>query len=249
MRAVISFLTRIPAGSTDIEDAARHAYLFPVVGILIGLIASLIGYGSINLFSNEIGAFFTILSIYFMTGLVHLDGLSDFSDGIMASGSKKEKISAMKDVAVGIGGIFSVVFVLLTSFYTISHLGEMTLNTAIQKDISWYQFSCALIMSEVSAKLSMNTCIVMGREMPDGLGQLFIMRSTKKKYIAAVTLSVLVGIILTRSYFVVVLTGVIIAVVVVKLAHKNFGGINGDVMGASNEISRTVTLLVWAVVY
>ena len=249
MKAVLSFLTRIPAKSTSIEDAARHQYLFPVVGILIGVIASITGIFSMRFFSREIGALITILSIYSVTGLIHLDGLSDFSDGLMASGSKQEKISAMKDVSTGIGGIFSVVFVLLTLFFVISNLGEIVTTVGVHENIFMYQFGCAVIMSEVSAKLSMNTCIFLGRQMSDGIGSLFISNSTFKKYCVAVALSILVGIILTGFYFIVVLTGVATAIVVVRLAHKNFGGVNGDALGASNEVSRILTLLIWMVIY
>ena len=248
MKAVLSFLTRIPVKSTDIEDAARHQYLFPLVGIIIGVIASLTGIVSMRFFSREIGALFTVLSIYSVTGLIHLDGLSDFSDGLMASGNYREKISAMKDVSIGIGGIFSVVFVLLTSFFEIKNLGEMV-TAGMHENIFMYQFGCAVIMSEVSAKLSMDTCIVMGREMSDGIGSLFIKHSTVRNYCVAVILSVLVGIVMTGFYFIVVLAGVATAGVVVKLAHKNFGGVNGDAIGASNEISRTLTLLMWMVIY
>jgi adenosylcobinamide-GDP ribazoletransferase len=249
MKNVLSFLTRIPIKSTDIEDAAYNQYLFPLVGMIIGFIASITGIISMRFFSKEIGALFTILSIYFVTGLIHLDGLSDFSDGLMASGSKQKKISAMKDVSIGIGGIFSVVFVLLTSFFVISDLGEMVTTAGRHEYIFMYQFGCVVIMSEVSAKLSMNTCIVLGREMSDGIGSLFINNSTVRKYCVAVALSVLVGIVLTGFYFIVVLTGLATAIVVVNIAHKNFGSVNGDALGASNEISRTVTLLIWMVIY
>lgn len=249
MRAVLSFLTRIPVKSTDIEDAAKQAYLFPVTGVIIGLITYIVGYGSFRIFPAEVGALFTILSLYLVTGLVHLDGLSDFSDGIMASGSRQQKISAMKDVKVGIGGIFSTIFVLMTSFYVISYLGEIESGkTVLGHTVSSYGFGCALVTSEVSAKLSMNTCIMMGREIPGGVGSLFIKHATILHYGAAWVISTFVGVVLVQLYFLVVYTGVIVAVVTVQVAHKNFGGVNGDVIGASNEISRVVTLLVWAVV-
>ncbi len=249
MKAVLSFLTRIPVKSTNIEDAARHQYLFPVVGIIIGFLASITGIVSMRFFSREIGALFTVLSIYSFTGLIHLDGLSDFSDGLMASGSKQLKISAMKDVSTGIGGVFSVVFVLLTLFFVISEIGEIVTTADMHEDIFMYQFGCAVIMSEVSAKLSMNTCIFLGIKMSDGIGSLFISNSTFKKYCVAVALSFLVGIILTGFYFIVVLTGVATALAVVNLAHKNFGGVNGDAIGTCNEVSRILTLLIWMVIY
>jgi adenosylcobinamide-GDP ribazoletransferase len=249
MRAVLSFLTRIPVGSTDIEDAARHAYVFPVAGVLIGLIGYLVGCGVFRFFPREVGALFTVLSLYTVTGLVHLDGLSDFSDGVMASGTTQQKISAMKDVKVGIGGIFSVVFVLLTLFCVINQLGGSESGKAIIRGtIPLYSLGRALITSEVSAKLSMNTCIFIGRKMSDGIGSLFIEYSTSSGYVTAVLLALVAGVVVAGLYVIVVATGVLIAVVMVKVAHAHFGGVNGDVIGASNEISRVATLVIWTVV-
>ncbi len=248
MRAVLSFLTRIPVGSTDIEDAARRAYLFPVVGVLIGLISYIAGCGSFRFFSREVGALLTVLSIYSVTGLMHLDGLSDFSDGIMASGTTQQKISAMKDVKVGIGGIFSVCFVFLTLFCVINQLGGLESgNPMTWGPVPMYQLGRALITSEVSAKLSMNTCIFMGRKMQDGIGSLFIGYSTSVSYVTAVLLAITAGLAVAGLYSIVVATGVLIAVVIVRIAHTHFGGVNGDALGASNEISRAVVLVIWTV--
>ena len=248
MKAVLSFLTRIPVGSTDIEDAARHAYLFPVVGVLIGLIGYIVGCGLFKFLPREIGSLLTVLSLYSITGLVHLDGLSDFSDGIMASGTTQQKISAMKDVNIGIGGIFSVVLVLLTLFCAINQLGLESEKAMTRGTIPMYQLGRALITSEVSAKLSMNTCIFMGKKMSDGIGSLFIEHSTSSAYVTAVLLALVAGVVVAGSYVIIVATGVLIAVVMVKIAHTHFGGVNGDVIGASNEISRIVALVIWTVV-
>lgn len=249
MRAVISFLTKIPTKSADIYDVAKQTYLFPVVGFIIGLMVYLVGYTSFRFLPREVGAIIITLSIYVVTGLIHLDGLADFSDGIMASGDRQKKILVMKDVKIGVGGIFSTVFILLITFYSISLLGMVeTSKNIFGYNMPMYEFGCALVISEVSAKLSMNTCLVVGRKMSSGIGSIFILHSTLTKYVIACLISTLIGILLTGFYFVIVYTGVVTALLIVGLAHKNFGGVNGDVIGASNEIARVATLLVWLVV-
>ena len=238
MKELFSFLTRVPTKSKDLEIAAKHAYLFPLIGLIIGLMVYAVGYASFTFLPNEIGALITTLSIYSITGLVHLDGLSDFSDGIMASGDRERKFSAMKDAKIGVAGIFSIVFILLITVYSISVLGKLLM----------YQLGCALIISETSAKLSMNTCIALGKKTVDGIGSIFIQRSTWSKYSIAFAISTLIGLIVARSYFIVVYVGIVVSFIVVKIAHKNFGAVNGDAIGASNEIARAATLLVWAVI-
>ena len=36
--SVFSFLTIIPTGSSDLQSVAKHMYLFPIIGITIGLL-------------------------------------------------------------------------------------------------------------------------------------------------------------------------------------------------------------------
>lgn len=62
MKELFSFLTRVPTKSKDLEIAAKHAYLFPLIGLIIGLMAYAVGYFSFTLLPNEIGASITTLS-------------------------------------------------------------------------------------------------------------------------------------------------------------------------------------------
>jgi adenosylcobinamide-GDP ribazoletransferase len=239
MLDLISFLTQIPVKKeVNIEEVAAKSYLFPLVALLIGVLIAAAAFLSFRVFGTapEIAALLTLLSIYLITGLMHLDGLADFFDGVMAGGSRRAKIKAMKDEKIGIAGLFSTIFVLLLLFFCIKLICSGP-----------YDFARIVITAEVSAKLSMNTCmfIAKGRNGGKGMGDLFIRSITGSKYAAALIFSLLVSLILTAS-FPGVLTGVIVAVLVSCVARNNFGRVSGDVMGASNELARCVTLLVLA---
>jgi adenosylcobinamide-GDP ribazoletransferase len=43
--SIFSFLTIIPTGSANLETVAKYMYLFPIVGIAIGLLVGSIGFG------------------------------------------------------------------------------------------------------------------------------------------------------------------------------------------------------------
>ncbi len=120
---LISFLTQIPVRrkETKIEAVAVRSYLFPLVALLIGLPVAVVAFVSFGFLgaAPEIAALLTLLSIYLVTGLMHLDGLADFFDGIMASGDRSEKRRVMKDEKIGIAGLFATVFVILLSFFAI----------------------------------------------------------------------------------------------------------------------------------
>jgi len=255
MLDLISFLTQIPVRKDiKIEEVAAKSYLFPFVALLIGALVSAIAFLPFGflLLPDEIAVLLTLLSIYLVTGLMHLDGLADFFDGVMASGNRREKRIAMKDEKIGIAGLFAAIFVILLSLFAIESVcadfTEATFNFGLD---TFYYFASVFIIAEVSAKLSMNTCMLLGKgfDVNKGMGALFIRSVTKSKYVGALLSSVLISLIFTGSFrFFIVFTGIVVAFFISYVAKKEFGAVSGDVIGASNEIARCVTLLVFVIV-
>lgn len=252
MLDIISFLTQIPVRKeVRIEKVAAKSYLFPFVALLIGGLISGMAFLSFGflLLPAEIAALLTLLSIYLITGLMHLDGLADFFDGVMAGGSRREKIKAMKDEKIGISGLFAAIVILLLNLFCIKTICSGT---------TVHDFARVFIIAEVSAKLSMNTCMFFGKGfkegirggMGEGMGDSFIRSVTNSKYAVALLSSILISFIFTKASFLFlsVLTGIIVAVFMSYVAKNNFGMVSGDVMGASNELARCVTLLVFVLV-
>ena len=120
LRNGFGFLSTIPVGITmeGIENLMKHIYLFPVVGAVIGIILALIviALTSLTIFPPIMVSLFVIISIYYFTGFNHIDGLADFGDGIAAHGTKEKKIAAMRDTAVGTGGIVFCMIAILGRF-------------------------------------------------------------------------------------------------------------------------------------
>lgn len=245
MKSVLSFLTRLPLGHGDIRKAAGQQHLFPLVGVLIALIAYLVGCVSLLCFPLEIAALLIILSLYAVVGLLHLDGLADFSDGVMAGGDNKRKVAAMKDTKTGIAGIFSVLFILLFTFFCLREIALINVKGKfLGYAIPFYWLISSLILSEISAKLSMNTCIFFGEKIHDGIGATFIARSSPIRYAIAFSLAIILSLVFAFFYFWVILVGVLVGIIIVMVANRNFGGISGDSLGAANEIARVATLIV-----
>lgn len=251
MRDLISFLTQLPVGKRDIkiEVITARSFLFPVVGLMIGLLVAIVAFSTFGYarVPPNIAALLTLLALYLLTGLIHLDGLADFFDGLMAPGSKLEKVKAMKDRNLGTAGMFATLVLLLLSLGAIERIG-MDLTPPASFD-SFYPFASVFVIAEISAKLSMNTCMLLGRSTSghEGLGYRFIHAFSPRKYLAALLLAFLIAFLVTFSVrFLTVLTGVIVAFIVSSIARKKLGLISGDIMGASNELARCATLLLYA---
>jgi len=251
MLDIISFLTQIPIRKeVKLEEVAAKTYLFPFAAVLIGLLVSVVAFVSFRFLATGIASLLTLLALYLISGLIHLDGVADFFDGIMARGSRSEKRKAMKDVKIGIAGLFAVIFVLLASLFAIETVCATTFNFDF---CAFYTFASVFIIAEVSAKLSMNTCMIVGKgfEGVGGMGTLFIRSSTRSRYVVALLSSAFIALMCTiftdPFRFFIVFTGIVVAFVVVWIAKNKFGAVSGDVIGASNELARCVTLLILAI--
>ncbi|MGC9443984.1 MAG: adenosylcobinamide-GDP ribazoletransferase [Candidatus Methanospirareceae archaeon] len=258
MLDLISFLTQIPIKkAVRIDSVIEQSYLFPFVAALIGLVVAGIAFITFGALAAtaELAAVLTVLALYLLTGLLHLDGLADFFDGLMTPGTVEDKRRAMKDNQLGIGGLFAVLAVLLVSIFAIAVIGARISGTVFDHPLaSYYALAGLFVVTEVSAKLSMLTCMALGRSRGfvtvEGLGALFVRALTPQKYLAALISAVIIAIIFVTSVWcVMVLTGIVVAVVVAQVARLKFGAVSGDVLGTANELARCVTLFLWALLW
>jgi adenosylcobinamide-GDP ribazoletransferase len=232
LRAGIGFLTTIPVG-IDVEGIQKlslHAYVFPIVGAIIGLLVGCIGF-MLHFLSDYLFSALLIAVLYTVTGLNHLDGLMDFGDALLTHGSVEEKIRAMHDPSVGVGGIVFCMVSILILFSAIA---------ALQPNILF-----SLLAAEICAKQSMVTAAMFGRSMHQGLGSIFVNNVTLRDFLIGLAFSMMACWLALGIGGVIALCAALSsALMVVGVAHHNFGGVSGDVLGATNEIGRIVALVV-----
>lgn len=249
--ALIGLLTRIrlTRKDLDLQAAASQQHLLPVIGLLVGLIASLtiialdFVLGSANAMVS--GALLVAL-LYGVTGIIHTEGLADFADGIMAHGSPKRKREIMKDPHVGVAAVMAVVLFLIVSFALATQMCGSAGREVELWPLPWaVPFLLGMVASEVGGKLAMNTAMLLGPSSHDGMGSLFVQNAGQRRFLAACGIA-LIGCFLVVGWLaVIVLTGVLAGGALTAIARKHLGGVSGDVFGAVNEIGRGATLLVW----
>ncbi len=250
IRDHISFFTKIPTGKRGgLEKIANTQYLFPILGLIIGLIVYLAGLGlSYTSLSSDLMAVFLVVFLYLVTGIIHLDGVSDFFDGLVSSGDVEDRVRVMKDPDLGMGGALASFLVILILFAEFKYLFStgMVFEPLV---FSWFNFGVplgslfvGLVIGEVSAKLGMITCIFFSDPLDEGMGKFFLDRISISDFLLGLVFSVLVfG--LLGSFFVVVLVCQLVPLVLIQISTRNFGGVNGDVIGASNELTRITAIL------
>ncbi|VVB85034.1 Adenosylcobinamide-GDP ribazoletransferase [uncultured archaeon] len=237
LRSGFGFLTTIPVGISmeGIERLMKHLYLFPVIGAVLGIILAVIAYISSVIFPQILVSFVIILSIYYLTGFNHIDGLADFGDGIAAHGTREEKIKAMRDTAVGTGGLI---------FCMLAIIGIFAALFSIQESNAVF-LPFALIAAETCAKQSMVTVAAFGRKIHKGFGAMTVDNAKLSDFTAGMVFSGAVCFLFLGAPGVeILIISQLAALFVLHTANRHFGGVSGDVVGASNEVGRLAALLV-----
>ncbi|MGQ0795303.1 MAG: adenosylcobinamide-GDP ribazoletransferase [Nitrosopumilaceae archaeon] len=233
---IISFLTILPsAKNVELDAVAKNMYLFPIAGAIIGLIIGTAGFGLSAFVDPFIVGLLLTGSLVIITGIHHTDALCDFADGIMAKGTKEKKLQAMRDPAVGSAGVITVVL----------YVGGMIIALSMMKGFVLFQ---AILLSELLAKFVMVLQANRGSSAWQGLSSPFTQSMKDKKKLAIATSITVIPLIAIGGItgVIVVIVGVIVALALLKVANRSFGGISGDVFGATNELVRLSSLLIFA---
>ena len=154
-----------------------------------------------------------------------------------AHGRREKKIAAMRDTAVGTGGILFCIIAILGAFSSLVLIAE-------KKEIFPYLIPSALIAAETSAKQTMLTVAAFGKKLHEGFGAMTVDNTKISDFVAGL---VFTGVI---SYLALGYIGILALMVsqfagllVLNTANRHFGGVSGDIVGASNEIGRLAALM------
>jgi len=214
-----------------IEALMKHIYLFPLIGAILGLIYALAALILTEVAPSGIVAILILAIIYKLTGINHADGLADFGDGVTAHTTVEKKISAMKDVYIGTGGVVFVMISILAAFASLSNLPVAALPLA-------------LIVAEISAKQSMITFAAFSSPLHEGFGQIAIKNSDKSDFFAGLIIAVLIcAAVMGPLGLIILAVTQLCAGYMVIVSKRNFGGATGDGFGATNEVARAAALI------
>jgi adenosylcobinamide-GDP ribazoletransferase len=237
---IISFLTIIPvykiSKNNDLENISKNMYLFPIIGLAIGVLTIPIAIISFYFFNHLISGFIITNFFLIITGLHHTDALADFADGIMVKGDKERKYKVIHDPAIGAAGVLAI----------ISYFIGMTVTISSYSGIE--RLIVSLLISEVIAKYAMVLQAYFSQSAWEGYSSLFTknMKSSRKIIISTIITLILIisiGQMIPLTLMQVFITGIICCFIIMFISKKNFGGVTGDVMGATNEIVRLCCLI------
>ena len=260
LKALVSFFTlwHMDIDQDDMDDMERKFHLVPFVALFFSVfiiiemvvmqwLSKNYGFGS-DLFAAVV----VLATVFIGSKFIHFDGLTDFGDGMIVSGTQEDHVRALKDTLVGAGGIGVALIVILFSVSTYSMAGIAFLLVFAP-------------ICEVMVKNAMVFAAAFGTP-GHGMAGRQVSMTTTNSAIYSTLISLVLGIVLavitcaifdqmfpTRSGIdvVAVLFGVVIATAVsavvgylmARNANRVFGMVNGDILGATNEVSRPVVMV------
>ena len=243
---------RLPGSAFDINSAARKQHLFPLIGLVVGLLLTIACLTMDYALAGEesiVAAGLLLVLMYALTGIMHTEGLADLADGIMANGTPARKREVMKDPRSGVAAVLAVVLFVLLLFALAMRICARADHALDLWPLPWeIPFASGFVLAEVGGKMAMNVSMTMGPSAHSGMGTAFVQNASAGKFMAALAMTMIISFLFAGILSVIVLVGVAGGVVVTALSRKHLGGVSGDVFGAANEIGRLSVLLTWVLI-
>jgi adenosylcobinamide-GDP ribazoletransferase len=214
------------------EDFHQGILFLPLVGLILGAVNALAYWLGAMLGGRELAALAAIVSNLWLTGAFHLDGLADTCDGIYSSRKRERMLEIMKDSRVGTNGACAIVLDFLLRWVGLSLLTE-TMAPLVLLLMPVAARSCnPLLMQSVYARR-------------EGLGNLFIGKVSWPRTLASVLIGG--GLVYGITGHWLVLAGFALVVLFQFLFRQYItgilGGMTGDTLGAGDECSELLLLI------
>ena len=254
LATAIMFLTRIPVGrqgSGEPSDLAASTQYFPLVGILCGVLTSIVFTLANLLWSSDIAVAVCLASAVILTGAFHEDGLADVADSAGAW-TQEQKLKVMRDSRVGTYGALALVMVVLLKFVTLSSIAELVGTSSMEIDSSptsrsvWIVFA-TLTLAHVLGRWSTLPLIFWtpyARE--ESANKVFAQGVTKQRLLVGSSIALAVIAVCATALGSVVFYAFACACIATFVSRhwfmRSIGGITGDCLGATNQV---VELLVY----
>lgn len=258
----IRFLTIIPLGrerALPPERMGRVMVFYPLVGLIIGLCLVLVYYPLAVGLPSALADALIILFYVFLTGGLHIDGLADSMDGLLGGWDRQSRLDIMKDSCIGtfgtigIAGDMGLRFVFLQNLPDFlpdvvlseaKHLAFLPPGEALKKGI-------ALLIMVVVGRWAQTLAASIAPYAREGMGTASgLVSHTRPVHclLASILPLFLVGTFYgTRGM---VMLAVVCAVVLLLTSYtrSRIGGVTGDTIGMTNEVSELVFLFLFFVI-
>lgn len=235
--AAVTFLTAVPVGRSaalaNREGLRDGTVLFPAVGAAVGATTGAIAWAAAFVVPSLPAAVLGVGAGALLTGALHLDGLADTADGAGASLSDADPSAAMHDPRLG---VFGGVALMLDLALRISVLSALVVGPRFP-----FAAIAAGALGRAAPVALLATTPYAGGS--DGTGA-WTRGVGLGRGLASVAVGVTIGLVAVGlAFWAMAIAVAAVAGLVRRWSRRQLGGMTGDTLGATAELSETVALL------
>ena len=241
LRLAIGTLTRLPVPAprqVNRRTAGQAMCLAPLVGLVLAAICGLPLL--ITRDRHVIALLIAIVSFALLawaTRALHLDGLADTADALGSGKPAATALEIARKSDIGPFGVITLIFTLLLQIAAVASIPDA------------HEAYLAFVIAVVTSRIALTwACTRMWpAARPDGLGAVVAATVPLLVAIAWTTIAIaLAWIFVGIAGSVSVVLGILAGIVLLAITRRRLGGITGDVLGATIEVTTAATLVVLA---
>lgn len=239
---MVQFFTRIPIKinlPASPKNFRRGVIFLPFIGFIIGACQYLfVRSFSLLLPSSLLAGIATIIPIA-ITGALHIDGLGDSFDGFFAfTSDKNRRLEIMQDSSSGTFALCAIISNILLHYLAIEYIIEQN------------KFNILLVVIMFSKIFVLYTAMWGKPAKSQGSGNIFIANMNIIIVVMATIYSLLISYTAIGLYpsLILLFAGSLVSVLFYLLSYKKIKGITGDTMGAVQELTTLVMLIVYCTI-
>lgn len=239
--AALRFFTRlpIPAWVGHNQDQLNHAArYFPLVGILVGLIAATVTLLAALVLPISIAVVLGMTASILATGAFHEDGFADACDGFGGGWDKVQVLAIMKDSRVGSYATVGMMLLLLAKWNALVEI-DATFEMPI---LYMPMLGLTLIAAHAVSRLAATSLIFTlnyVREDAAAKAKPLAVRMAPHELLIATLTGLAPCILLPASHLLVALVAVALCTwLAARYFVRRIGGYTGDCLGATQQITE-----------
>lgn len=233
--AATQFLTILPVGTGGHFDPRAMAPLFPVVGLIIGMLVALCDLVAGHLWSSGVVAVLDVGLLLLITGALHADGLGDSADGLYGQRPRDKALAIMKDSHMGAMGLVVIIACLAIKWGGLMDLGDGRALTIL------------IVPAFARAGILFGMRFLPYGRPEGGTGHPFFETALAPKDFWALAIPVAIALFLGLRGLVLIAAFAALTTAVLFYYKHKIGCITGDMLGALVEILEAGLFLIAAV--
>jgi len=235
--AALRTLTSLPLPGDDHSPLSASLPWFPLVGLVLGsIIFTLNALWSLLPFIpwSQGAALVMVVADVYLTRAFHLDGLADWADSFGELADIQKRLAIMKDTSLGAFGVVALILMLTAKWVVFDRL-------CFSGTVIWILPAFVL-----SRAMMVELAVSLPYARKEGTGEVFVTEASfthrRLSRLSCLIFCVLYG----PVGLILFIVALIIAQIYGSRAKKRFGGITGDLLGAANELTGIILLIICA---